>query len=286
MLGATAATAMAEGKPTGAYSNFKYCPVNNPEVTDCVFSQTTSGEFVLGKERVPIRKTITLQGGLIVKKVRKAPNEETLVAATNGETLSKTGQNVPGGLSGLVDCQEIEGSGLLEDIERGTCESVFENGLTGVTATTELAGPASSVKISSYALQFKRGVALSMPVKIHLSNPLLGESCYVGSNSNPITLNLTSGTTSPPPPNSPITGSSGTLEVKEGGDLVLDTGNKLVENAWAAPAAEGCGGLLSFLIDPIIDSKIGLPSPAGHNTAILSGNLEKGYAEAVKKSEG
>jgi hypothetical protein len=30
----------------------------------------------------------------------------------------------------------------------------------------------------------------------------------------------------------------------------------------------GCGGVFSFLIDPLIDSKIGLPSADGHNTAI------------------
>jgi hypothetical protein len=51
------------------------------------------------------------------------------------------------------------------------------------------------------------------------------------------------------------------------------------------PVSEGCGGVFSFLIGPIINSKIGLPSPAGHNTAILSGTLNTAEAEAVIASE-
>ena len=50
-------------------------------------------------------------------------------------------------------------------------------------------------------------------------------------------------------------------------------------------AVEGCGGIFSFLIDPIVDSKLGLPSAAGHNTAILKGTLKVAAAEAVKASE-
>jgi hypothetical protein len=61
--------------------------------------------------------------------------------------------------------------------------------------------------------------------------------------------------------------------------------NSLVDNSFSAPAAEGCGGLSSFLIDPILDSKIGLPAQAGHNSATLSGTLRTASAEAVIASE-
>jgi hypothetical protein len=58
-----------------------------------------------------------------------------------------------------------------------------------------------------------------------------------------------------------------------------------VNNEFAAPEASGCGGIFSFLIDPIIDSKIGLPSPDGYNTAIQNNTIKLGGVEGVIKSE-
>jgi hypothetical protein len=76
----------------------------------------------------------------------------------------------------------------------------------------------------------------------------------------------------------------------DGGTLLLDGKNSLVENAFAAPEAEGCGsqilfGLFTGVIDGAVDAELGLPSAAGHNTAILKGNQELASAEAVKASE-
>jgi hypothetical protein len=59
-----------------------------------------------------------------------------------------------------------------------------------------------------------------------------------------------------------------------------------VDNAWSAPAASGCGGAFAFPVDPILDAKIGLPSAAGHNTAVLSGELKATPALAAAASEG
>ena len=39
------------------------------------------------------------------------------------------------------------------------------------------------------------------------------------------------------------------------------------------------------LIDGAVNSKLGLPSAAGHNTAILKGTLENATGEAVRGSE-
>jgi hypothetical protein len=101
---------------------------------------------------------------------------------------------------------------------------------------------------------------------------------------------LTTGTTSPPLPNKPIKGSRGEIEFKDEGQLLIDKKNSLVNNSFAAPEAEGCGsqilfGLFTGLIDSAVDSEIGLPSEAGHNTAILNGSQEIGGVEAVKASE-
>lgn len=263
--------------PTGEFAPFADCPLSNAAVEECLLANTTSGEFVIGTTKVPIEKAITLQGGTIENPTTGAL---TFVGAEDGNTLSKTPQKVPGGLLDFVKCNEISNF-----IERVACEVVFENGTTGVTATTELAAPASAIKVNVQNLAFGEGIALSLPVKVHLENPFFGSSCYIGSNSAPVVIEFTTGTTSPPLPNKPIKGNPGEAEVKAEGNILAIKNNTLVNNSYAAPKSSGCGGIFSFLIDPIVDSKVGLPSAAGHNTAILKGTLEQAYAPAVKASE-
>jgi hypothetical protein len=246
---------------TGEFSKFNYCPSTNKEVLKCLYSVTAGGEVVLGNKKVPIVNPVVLQGGY------GAANEKTFLSpffgATNGETLSKTPQPVPGGLTGLVNCKEI-GNVIL----RVLCEATFENGFTGVNSTLELARPASEIKIGEFNLLFREESALVLPVKVHLENPLLGSGCYIGSSANPIWWNLTTGTTAPPAPNKPISGSSGTSTEIEKEQILKFTGVKLVDNAWSAPSASGCGGSLwELLLDPIINASVGVPSAAGHNTA-------------------
>jgi hypothetical protein len=242
-----ASSAMA-GKPKGEFAVFADCPLGSAGVNECVYSQTTGGELVFGKMTVPIINTITLQGGLIVK-----GKEETFVNPTEGVALSKTPETVTGG---------------------------FES--KPLTATLELVG---AVALSRTKLAKAEGIALKLPVRVHLKNEFLGETCFIGSSTSPITLNLTTGTTSPPAPNKPIKGSPGTFESKEEGTLEIYKGDSLVENAFSVPAVAGCGGIYEFLIDPILDAKFGLPSAAGHNTAIMKGTSKFATAEAVRESE-
>ena len=263
---------------TGIWARFNYCPSTNPEVFKCLQSVTNGGSIVLGKKTVPIVNPVTLQGG--VSEGVEQPDfhyYERFFAATNGETLSKTPQPVPGGLSGLVNCKEISLSWL-----RASCEAIFENGLTGVNATLELAKPASEIVLSEENLAFEEGVALKMPVKVHLENPLLGSTCYIGSASSPIIWNLTTGTTSPPAPNKPIKGSGGLLLSQEGGAIAEFVGTNLVDNAWSAPSATGCGGWpAEYILDPIINASVGVPAAAGTNTAKLESNRISAAQAAV-----
>jgi hypothetical protein len=277
-LCAVAATALASfGFVGGAqasselYKKFDLCPIENSEVLRCLHSVTESGEVVLGSKKVPIVNPVTMQGGY----GKATEGFAKLNAPTNGITLSKTPQPVPGGLAGLVNCKEISNFFL-----RISCELTFENGLTGVNSTLELAG---TVQISEANLRNKEGVALKMPIKVKLENPFLGNNCYVGSDKAPIIWELTASTTNPPPPNKSITGETGKIEILDGGRILKVTGNSVVDNAWAAPKASGCGGLFSFLIDPILNLSAGLPSAAGTNTAILNNTIHLGVASAVKK---
>jgi len=277
MMALTSSAYAVEHHPKGEYAPFADCPLSNAGVEECIFAKTESGEFIIGKEKVPIANTITLQGG-----VHENPTTglDEFIGAEDGNTLSKTPQKVPGGLAGLVKCNEISNF-----IERIACELVFENGVTGVNATTELAGPASSIGLSLTNLAEASGTALSLPVKVHLENPFLGSSCHIGSNAHPVVIELTTGTTSPPLPNKPITGSVGEIEFNPSFTILTAKNNILVNNSFAAPVVEGCGGIFSLIINPIVDSKLGLPSAAGHNTAILKGTLKNGSAAAIKASE-
>jgi hypothetical protein len=279
---ASASSALAtEHHPTGDYVQFNQCPLSNSATNFCLFAQTESGEFIVGKKTVPIKNTITLQGGihLVLNEELEIVGTE-FIGAENGVTLSDPGQSVPGGLAGLVNCFEISNF-----FERLACEVIFENKLTGVTAKTELAAPASSIEINLNNLIGGSGTALALPVKVKLDNPLFGSSCLIGSNAAPVPLPLTTGTTSPPEPNKPIKGKVGTVEFKNEFALTVIKENTLVNNSFAAPAAAGCGGIFSFLIDPLVNNKLGLPATAGHNTAILNGTLKDADAGAVKASE-
>jgi hypothetical protein len=266
---AVAGPAMAESKD---FAVFAQCPTKNPSVNLCVFVQSTGGEFTIGNKTVPVSAPIILQGGSIVNEETGA---ETFVPAANGETLSKTQLKVPGGLFGLK-APEWWSKEAQEWFNK-----LINEGFTGVTATAELVG---NPGISRANLLAAEGVALSLPVRLHLGNVLLGKECYVGSKSNPITFNLTTGTTSPPKPNKPISGEVGELEFKDEFQLVIIKGNKVVDNAFSAPGAEGCGEGLSGLVDPIVNALLGVPAAAGHNTAILEGTLFNATAEAVVKA--
>jgi hypothetical protein len=263
--------------PKGEFATFGDCPLSIETLNACVYSESSGGSFTIGKKTVPLKNPVILQGGF--KFTGPAPLPQAFFGAEDGDTLSKTPQPVPGGLLG------VEAPTWWPKFLQDAFNEMINNGLSGVTATVELAAPATSIGLNIFSLLSGNGTALSLPVKIKLSNTFLGSNCYIGSSSSPVNLAFTTGTTSPPPPNTPITGSPGTLTSNETGTLLTISGGRLVNNSYSAPGANGCGGLFSFLIDPFVNSIIGVPSAAGNNTAILEGKLLSAEAAAVRASE-
>jgi len=251
---AGASPALASAKLKEEFLPFAGCPLTSAKV--CLVSTTTGGEFVIDHKTVPIEATVTLQGGLAGESLFEQP----LLGAGKGETLSKTPLTVPGGLVGIA-------------------------GLGGeVTATAELAGPPSSVIIDRWNLIGGKTPAVTLPLKVKLSNEVLGEECYIGSEAEPIVLHLTTGTTSPPSPAEPITGSVGNREAgRAKGKIRYIEKASLVDNDFAVPGASGCGGSLSAVVDLAVDLDVGIPAPAGENTAIMDGNLEETAEEYAAK---
>jgi hypothetical protein len=275
MLVPASPASAASHHPTGEFAQFAECPLSHTGLVFCAYSESSDGFFTIGKKTVPLKNPVVLQGGLLVT----GPETTAFVGAENGVTLSKTPQTVPGGLLG------VEAPKWWPLFLQNLFNETINKGLTGVTATVELAGPASGIEINLNNFLSENGDALVLPAKIKLSNSFLGSNCYIGSNSKPVTIAFTTGETSPPPPNEPIHGSLGSATFNETFTLITLSGGSLVNNSFAAPKASGCGGLFSFFIDPFVDSLVGLPSPSGTNTAILEGKLQMASAEAVKASE-
>jgi hypothetical protein len=249
-LGLLGAAPLALAGIQQEFAIFSDCPLNNPAVGTCIVSTTTSGEFKIGNKTVPITQPVVLQGGL----TSESPQ---LVPAEDGNTLSKTALPVPGGIVGIE---------LLPP-------------LTSVTATAELAGTAEVNVVNANTGQ---GVGAALPLKVKLDNPALGSTCYLGSNAEPLSLQLTTGTTNPPPPNTPISGDPGEAVLGGHGKIIKILHSSLVDNAFAAPGANGCAEPLSLVIDPAVNLQTGLPAAAGKNTAILSGTLAAAGSRYVR----
>jgi hypothetical protein len=261
----------ASADPLGDFARFKWCPWTVAEVDKCLYSATTGGEVVLGKKTVPIEKQIVLQAGISVSVAKFSE----VFAATDGVTLAKAPQPIPGGLAGLVP------DALSPPLVKSLAKFFFENKLTGANLTPELAKPVSEIHFSKGHLLSEKGVALELPLKFRLENPFLGKRCYVGSEAAPVLWNLTAGETSPPAPNKPIAGSAGKTKFLGGGEILHQDEAKLVDNAWEAPAASGCGGVIAFLVDPVVNTQLG-SLVAGYNTAILTGTIDIADAEVVE----
>jgi hypothetical protein len=266
MMFASSALASSHN-PKGEFKDFGECPLNNAKVTDCVFSVTDGGEFTAGSKTVPLVNPVTLQGGFF-----GSGEEVTFVGAENGDTLSKTPQPVPGGLLGITAPK------WWPQFIQNWFNNLINEGFTGVTATVELAAPASSIKLSTENLINQEGTALGLPSKIKLDNAILGSNCYIGSNSKPVQIDFTTGKSGE------LEGSVGEVTFNETFTLITISGGQLVNGTFAAPGANGCGGIFSFFIDPLVNSILGLPAASG-NTAVLEGVLKDGAAAAVKASE-
>ena len=235
--------------PNRDYAPFADCPVGNPATDICIFAQAEGGKLEIGRKTIPITRTVTLQGGVHQNEVT---GKQEFIGAQDGNTFSRAALLVPGGLRSI---------------------------LADVTATIELAGPASSIGVSTQDLIEAKGIGLSLPVKVKLSNPLLGTSCFLGSSAHPITISLTTGTTRPYRRHKPLTGKPGHAKSKDEYNLTTLSGESLVNDSFAAPRAEGCGG-----IGAAVNAGLGLPVAPGGSEAILNGTLRDANAPAVRAS--
>ncbi len=252
------APAANAAEPAPGYTQFAGCPSpeENPNVAICVRNVIDGGHFQMGNKDVPIKNPMTLVGG--------TDFEFKTFAFNSKGGLSKVKQTVPGGVVGLT--------GLTWLLEFFGVEAL------SLHATTELAGT-PSVDLFNQPVE--------LPIKVHLTTPsgVLGKNCYVGSNTNPIKLNLTTFTTSPPPPNVPITGKAPETSFDESLEILHFDNGEFVDNSFAAPGASGCVltlfGFLPISINGLVNTQSGLPSPAGTNETRQTFDIETTGSELV-----
>jgi hypothetical protein len=249
----------------GEFMKFINCPIKEG-AHGCLYGETLEGEFKLGSKTTPLVNPTILQGGLKNIGLDTLP---MIPPRFGAEEMSKSPQPLPGGLTGLT---EIVGG--------------------PVFATAEVAG---TPVVTSVFLGFGHDTAVELPIKVHLENELLGPNCYIGSDSEPIVLKLTDGTTNPPEGVEPMTGKIGTNEGRDKGRLITFINNTLVDNTFAVPAAKNCG--TNALVEPVITAAVNvgasLPAAPGVSHAVLTGNqfatasqwVEKYDAKALKLKE-
>jgi len=263
---ATGALASVTGDP----SEFSLCPINYVPPGGapllCSHSETTGGQLTIGNSTVTISNnpdTVDLSAystsGLGLFGV------EVIVTPTNGEVFGGPAQVVPGGLLGLT--------GELAPLSQPT------DPINEVTSSIELAGtttPATVVDPTATSAFFCGGGPLAscedgpspssvitVPIKIHLHNDaVLGSSCYIGSDTDPIVLNLVETPTS-----TPVLTTGG-----PGGNALIISDVEVADTTFAAPGANGCGPLGA--LDAVVDLKVGLPSASGSNSALIDENGE------------
>jgi hypothetical protein len=232
--------------PNPGFERFAGCPTpaENPTVAGCLRSVVTSGHFKMGNKNVPITNPITLTGGV---------NEELGGFVANSEGgMKPVKQQVPGGVIGLTGLDWLVNFLSLEGLK--------------LYAVTELVG------------QPAVGETLTLPLRVHLINPVLGSKCYVGSASSPILLNLTSGTTNPPPPAMPISGKAPEFHPDPATEILTFNNGTYVDNSFSAPGANGCTltlfGFIPVSINGLVNSTSGLPAPAGTNETVQNIDIE------------
>jgi hypothetical protein len=226
-------------------AKFAHCPVSKKAVTTCLAAAMT-GTFQINSTTVTLTKPALISLGLI----SHPDGSFTVVLPRDGTPALKAS---PASIPGLP-------------------------GLVGITAQPKLVGLPTFNLANLFTMN---GPAIVLPIDVKLGgNVVLGSSCTIGDPSNPITLNLTDGTTNPPWPNTAITGALGTVVGLPNGVINI-TGSTLVDNAFAVPGAANCG--LLGVLDPIINLAEGLPSPAGKNSDVMSGSSSTAPASLIRQ---
>jgi hypothetical protein len=259
--------------PKGIYKPFVNCPLNNPmmhevmPITDngggfaaCTAGDATSGSVTIGNITTTITEPVSVQFGFFIppKDANGYPAPAVPPLAGTSAILTTKPDLIPDSLTTALGCPSTDPT--VEHI----CRVAQSRGgvYNKVYALAQEAGQISGFDLLSW----------TQPVKFRLVNPLLGNSCYIGSDEMPVVLNpalsvsSTGGLSEEPDPNPTVHPDSDVLVVS--GAIASDT-------TFSAPGVIGCGpgGSADVPIDEAIDTSAGLPAASGTNSISLDGTF-------------
>jgi len=229
---------------------------------------TSPSYFTAGKVTVPLKASITLRGGVSEIPEQEGSTPFEWKAPVGAPTIEPAAQaTIPitkGVNTSLLSHAELTRYNYFVKVAKQT----------KTYATVELAGPAEQIRLYPGNLLAEEGTAFRFAVKVKLSNPFLGEECYVGSNEAPITVPFSTGSSGP------LKGKIGRIVFENGGESLVIWGDTLVASEFESPGVHGCG--VEGGADEAVDSALGLPSATG-NASVLNGVQRLTGAEGAEE---
>lgn len=271
--------------PGGIYSSFTNCPLLNPVMQEavfppaatspndlslaaCVAGNATSGSITIGNITTPVVQPVNVQFGFWTP-----PNASA--GGDNSDGISEYAGGIlppPAGLSAMLVTKPDQIPQSLttalgcatatNKVVKNVCEQAqyFGGKYNKVFALAQSAG-----QITNFGV-----LAWTQRVKFKLINPLLGNSCYIGSDNNPIVLNPQLSVN----PGGQLQELPDPNPAKHPNTFVLAiTSASATDTTFTAPGVTGCGpgGAKNIAIDEALDAGTGLPSASGVNSLTLSG---------------
>jgi hypothetical protein len=279
------------GDPWGVndFHAYKHCPYENTELSDCFTGITAGGKkggfFQYGQVKVPLDKSIKLQGGF---KGEEASVEISPELINGGETLEAPLLDVEGGIAVITPLIQAEAkwpTALTEAFNEAKKhkETVIDTKIE--LAGTELYEIPGSLD-TEHILE-ESGVAFKLPLKVKVTGPFLeklgGGPCYLGSDENPIHINLTT----------EGQGGAGHVEFNNAFTNIFLQGSRLVDFGWHIPiasGAKGCGGAYEEYVDRALNIALEVETPQGSEIkgkkgmVVLEGNLHDGNRKFVQQA--
>jgi hypothetical protein len=264
--------------PKGIYAPFTDCPLLNPLMqestpagpTGCVAGTVLTGKIKIGHITTRIKATAKVQFPVTVQfGLWDPPN-----AASDSATANEFTGGIlppPQGLSAqLTSSKQLVRGGLLKALGCPSSNATVEQLCTEaqkaggkdlkIYASAQSAGPITGFNLITW----------TQPVEFHLINPLLGNSCYIGSADNPVVLNpllSTTGTAAiEPDPHPRYHPDTEVLKIPQA---------SATDTTFTAPGVTGCGpgGTANIAVDEAIDTSVGLPTATGADSIVLKGTF-------------
>jgi hypothetical protein len=255
--------------PKGIYAPFTNCPLKNPIMHEsvyldlCIAGEATSGSITIGTITTPVTQPVNVQfgaapppGNVIGSDNFNYPIPTPSPLAGQSAILSTKADLIPGSLTSILGCPSSNAT------VQSICQQAAANPADNqVYALATEAGPVTQFNIFTW----------QQPVKFQLINPLLGNSCTIGTNDSPVVLH----------PQLSVSPGGGLFEEVDPAPTVHpDTavigisGAVASDTTFSAPGVIGCGpgGVNNQFVDEALNAGAGLPAASG-NSLTLGGTF-------------